>query len=34
MYRSGWGTKTGQEVILSVTIKRIAFDEILAKAVH
>lgn len=34
MYRSGWGTKTGQEIILAVTIKRMAFDEILAKAVH
>ncbi|WP_287521521.1 DUF4291 family protein [Okeania sp. SIO2C2] len=26
MYRSGWGTKTGQEVILAVTIKRTAFE--------
>lgn len=34
MFRSGWGTKTGQEVILAVTIKRTAFDEILANAVH
>ncbi|MGB3512803.1 MAG: DUF4291 domain-containing protein [Microcoleaceae cyanobacterium] len=34
MYRSGWGSKIGQEVILAVTIKRTAFDEILAKAVH
>ncbi len=34
MYRSGWGTKIGQEVILAVTIKRTAFDEILANAVH
>ncbi len=34
MYRSGWGTKIWQEVILAVTIKRTAFDEILAKAVH
>ncbi|MGK7921080.1 MAG: DUF4291 domain-containing protein [Trichodesmium sp.] len=34
MYRSGWGTKTGQEVILAVSIKRTAFDEILANAVH
>ncbi|NER03297.1 MAG: DUF4291 domain-containing protein [Okeania sp. SIO3C4] len=34
MYRSGWGSKTGQEVILAVTIKRTAFDEILATAVH
>ncbi|WP_246844518.1 DUF4291 domain-containing protein [Hydrocoleum sp. CS-953] len=33
IYRSGWGTKTGQEIILAVTIKRTAFDEILANAV-
>jgi hypothetical protein len=34
MYRSGWGTKAGQEVILAVQIKRAAFDAILAIAVH
>ncbi|BAZ52315.1 hypothetical protein NIES4103_49750 [Nostoc sp. NIES-4103] len=34
MYRSGWGTKEGQEVVLAIWIKRSAFDEILAKAVH
>ncbi|QSJ16733.1 DUF4291 domain-containing protein [Nostoc sp. UHCC 0702] len=34
MYRSGWGTKTGQEVILAIWMKRSAFDEILAKTVH
>jgi hypothetical protein len=34
MYRSGWGTKAGQEVILAVSLKRSAFDEILASAVH
>ncbi|OUL24170.1 DUF4291 domain-containing protein [Nostoc sp. 106C] len=34
MYRSGWGTKTGQEVMLAIWIKRFAFDEILAMAVH
>ena len=34
MYRSEWGTKPGQEVILAVKIKRSAFDEILANAVH
>ncbi len=33
MYRSGWGTKPGQEVILAVTIPCSLFDEILAKAV-
>lgn len=34
MYRSGWGTKPGQEVILAVRIKRSAFDQILANVVH
>ena len=34
MYRSGWGTKPGQEVTLAVRIKRDAFDSILAQAVH
>jgi hypothetical protein len=34
MYRSGWGTKAEQEVILAVQIKRSAFDAILAIAVH
>ncbi|MDZ8185583.1 MAG: DUF4291 domain-containing protein [Nostoc sp. ChiSLP02] len=34
MYRSGWGTKTGQEVVLAIWIKRLAFDEILRVAVH
>ncbi|HAX74790.1 MAG TPA: DUF4291 domain-containing protein [Cyanobacteria bacterium UBA11372] len=34
MYRSGWGTKLGQEVILAVWIKRSAFDRILAAAIH
>ncbi|MEH2290794.1 DUF4291 domain-containing protein [Nostoc sp.] len=34
MYRSGWGTKTGQEVVLAIWIKRSAFDQILAAAVH
>jgi hypothetical protein len=33
MYRSGWGTKEGQEIILAVTIPRVLFDEILASAV-
>lgn len=33
MYRSAWGTKEGQEVILAVTIPRSLFDEILAVAV-
>lgn len=34
MYRSGWGTKPGQEVTLAVRIKRSAFDSILSQAVH
>ncbi len=34
MYRSGWGTKEGQEVTLAIRLKRTAFDHILANAVH
>ena len=34
MYRSGWGTKLDQEVILAVRLLRSAFDKILASAVH
>ena len=34
MYRSLWGSKVGQKVILAISIKRTAFDEILAEAVH
>ena len=34
MYRSGWGTKEGQEITLAVRIKREAFDFILSQAVH
>jgi Domain of unknown function (DUF4291) len=30
MYRSGWGQKEGQEVVLAVKIKRAALDTILA----
>ncbi len=33
MYRSGWGQKPGQEVVLAVKISRSAFDLILAAAV-
>ena len=33
MYRCGWASKDGQEVVLAVTIERRAFDEILAAAV-
>ena len=34
MFRSGWGTKEGQEVTLAVRIRRPAFDAILADAVY
>jgi hypothetical protein len=34
MYRSGWGQKQGQEVVLAVSIRRSAFDRILSAAVH
>lgn len=34
MYRCGWGAKTDQEVVLAITLKRAAFDEILAQAVY
>ena len=33
MYRSGWGSKRGQEVVLAVRIRRDAFDQILSEAV-
>lgn len=33
MYRSGWATKPGQEVVLAIWLKRSAFDLILAQAV-
>jgi len=33
MYRSGWASKEGQEVVLAVRLKRAAFDQILAAAV-
>ena len=34
MYRSGWGTKAGQEVTLAVHLRREGFDDILRRAVH
>jgi len=34
MYRSGWGTKAGQEVTLAIRLHRAALDEILAAAVY
>jgi hypothetical protein len=33
MYRCGWATKEGQEVVLAVWLQRAAFDRILAGAV-
>lgn len=33
MYRCGWASKEGQEVVLAVRLRRSAFDEILAGAV-
>ncbi|WAS92969.1 DUF4291 domain-containing protein [Nannocystis punicea] len=33
-YRSGWGTKDGQEVTLAVRLRRDAFNKVLAEAVH
>ena len=32
MYRSGWGTKPGQEVTLAITLKRSFFESILINA--
>jgi hypothetical protein len=34
MYRSGWGTKAGQEVTLAIRIHRSFFDSLLAQAVE
>ena len=34
MFRSGWGTKPGQEVVLAVHIDRSFFEDILSAAVH
>ena len=34
MYRSGWGTKQGQEVTLAVRLRRTGFDKLLEQAVH
>jgi len=33
MYRSGWGTKEGQEVTLAIWLQRAAFDSLLAQTV-
>ncbi len=34
MYRNGWGTKEGQEVVLAIHLKREAFERYLSKAVY
>src|SRR5258706_2991300 len=34
MYRSGWGTKEGQEVALAVRLRRARLGKILPPAVH
>jgi len=34
MYRNGWGTKVGQEVVLAIHLKREAFERYVANAVH
>jgi hypothetical protein len=34
MYRSGWGTKKGQEITLAIWLRRSAFDTLLKQAVH
>jgi hypothetical protein len=34
MFRTGWGAKSDQEVILAVWLQRPAFDAILKEAVH
>lgn len=34
MYRSGWGSKPGQDVTLALRLSRRFFEEILAQAVH
>jgi len=33
MYRSSWGTASGQEVVLAIWLRRTAFDVIVAQAV-
>ena len=34
MYRNGWGTKEGQEVVLAIHLKRGAFEKYLRNAVY
>ncbi len=33
MYRSGWGTKAGQEITLAIRLRRVFFDTLLDQAV-
>lgn len=34
MYRNGWGTKVGQEIVLAIHLKREAFEHYLNQAVY
>lgn len=34
MYRNGWGTKEGQEIVLAIHLKKEAFERYLSKAVY
>jgi hypothetical protein len=34
MYRCGWASKEGQEVVLAIRLRRTGFDHILGQAVH
>lgn len=34
MYRSGWGTKPGQEVTLAIRLRRSFFERVLEAAIH
>jgi hypothetical protein len=34
MYRSGWGSKQDQQVVLAVRLQRAGFEELLRQAVH
>ena len=34
MFRNGWGTKEGQEVVLAIHLKRVAFENYLENAVY
>jgi len=34
MYRSGWGTKEGQEITLAIRLRRSFFDSLLAQAIE